>query len=283
MGIPTQLGIYISRSGYTKGAIDRAQVAGIKPLVFRDIADEKLNAVLNEAIQSVVYLLLDVKSISIINNVQDPADDIYFFYDDNGKICGTTTDLVWLNWKNGHMPEKIGQHKIELKVPERWNQIIKDKIEPIMSAEAEVIVYGLLIMISGTVSDYTLLDHDTDEINRRFMEASFDTSKGDYSVEVFDSEDSLKEKIQRYKISISLGREKLPRIKFGAIYWPPSLHTISQLSKLSHIVRDGKIIDPSQFTLENIEGSSLDAIWEPIYSKYLEFFKKEMRATDTGL
>ncbi len=138
VGIPAQLGIYISTSGYTKGAIDRAGVAGIRTLIFKEITGESLNKTLNEAIQSLIYLLLDVKSISIINNVQDPSNDIYFFYDDNGKICGTTTDLVWVNWRNGNIPEKIGHHQIELKIPEKWNQILKGEIEPVISANAEV-------------------------------------------------------------------------------------------------------------------------------------------------
>ncbi len=106
------------------------------------------------------------------------------------------------------------------------------------------------------------------------MEVSFDSEKDVYSVEAFDSEESLNERVQKCRINVSLGREKLPRIKFGAIYWPPSLHTISQLSRLSQIVKDGKTIHPNQLRLENIEGSSLDAIWEPIYSQYLEFFQK---------
>lgn len=275
VGIPAQLGIYISASGYTKGAIDRARVAGIKTLVFKEITGENLNDILNEAIQSVIYLLLDVKSISIINNVQNPADDIHFFYDEKGNICGTTTDLVWVNWKKGHIPEKIGHHQIELIIPDKWNQIIKGKIEPILSAEAEVIVYGLLIMMPGTVSDYALLEQDTNEINRRFVEASFDSSQGGYAIKVFDSEDLLKERLQKYRIKISFGRKKLPRIKFGAIYWPPSLHTINQLSKLSQLAQSGEVIDPRQYRLEDIEGSDISAIWEPIYSRYLELFNKK--------
>jgi hypothetical protein len=270
VGIPPQQGIFISASGYTKDALDRAAVAGIKTLSFKDISSNTLNAIINQAIQSITYLMLDVKSISIVNNVADPGDDIKFFYDDNGNICGTIADLAWLNWKKGIIPAKIGHHKIDLKIPAEWNQRIQGHIEPIISADAEVVVYGLLVVIPGQHEEYALVDPGN-FINRQFVNVKFDTDQQIYPVEAYDNEDRLRETLAKYRFRVSLKGIKLPRIKYGEMYWPPSLKTIAALSKL---VKNNEI-DFTQFKLENIEGSSIEAFWEPAYSRYIELFNEQ--------
>jgi hypothetical protein len=270
VGIPPQQGIFITTSGYTKDALDRASVAGIKTLVFKDITDDTINEIINQAIQSITYLMLEIKSVTIVNNVAEPGEDIKFFYDYQGNICGTIADLVWLNWKDGKIPLKIGHHKVELKVPAEWNQRIQGHIEPIISAESEVVVYGLLVVIPGKHEEYTLVEPGSCVINRQFVNIQFDTDQQIYPVEAYDNEDKLKERLARYRFRVALKGIKLPRIKYGEMYWPPTLKTISALSKL--IKADG--IDFSQFRLENLEGLSLEALWEPTYSRYMDLFNE---------
>jgi hypothetical protein len=275
VGIPSQQGIFISTSGYTRDALDRAAVAGIKALLFKDISSNTLNAIINQAIQSITYLMLDLRSISIVNNIAEPGEDIKFFYDGNGNICGTIADLVWLNWKNGIIPAKIGHHKIDLKIPSEWNQRIHGNIEPIISAEAEVVIYGLLVVIPGQHEEYALIDPGN-FINRQFVNINFDSDQQIYPVEAYDNEDRLKERLAKYRFRVSLNGIKLPRIKYGEMYWPPSSKTINALSKL---VKNNEI-DFTQFKLEHIEGLGIEAFWEPAYSRYLELFNAEFNRTE---
>lgn len=277
VGIPPQQGIFISASGYTKDALDRAAVAGIKTLLFKDISSNTLNAIINQAIQSITYLMMEVKSISIVNNIADPGEDIKFFHDTNGNICGTIADLAWLNWKNGKIPAIIGYHKVDLKVPAEWKQRIRGNIEPIISAEAEVIVYGLLIVIPGQHEEYALVDPGN-FIKRQFVNINFDTDQQIYPVEAYDNEDRLRERLTNYRFRVSLKGIKLPRIKYGEMYWPPSLKTINALSAL---IKDGNI-DFTRFKLENIEGLSIEAFWEPAYSRYIELFNEQYNQGTTA-
>src|SRR5581483_3827416 len=53
VGIPCKQGIYVSASGYTEGAIERAIKEGIKPFTLVGLTKEGLSAVLLEAFQAI--------------------------------------------------------------------------------------------------------------------------------------------------------------------------------------------------------------------------------------
>ncbi len=103
VGIPANLGIFVSVSDFTKGAIRRAQKAGIKLMLLEDVSQELLASV-GEALQSLVYILLTITNIEVNNNIgSGSTDEILFFRDKNGKVCGSVADLVWLKWKSGEI------------------------------------------------------------------------------------------------------------------------------------------------------------------------------------
>ncbi len=71
IGIPTQHGIYVTARGFTTGALDRAKEVGITPLVLTGLTADRLSAEIQEAIQSVIYLLPEITQLSITNNIEE--------------------------------------------------------------------------------------------------------------------------------------------------------------------------------------------------------------------
>ena len=100
---------------------------------------------MKNAIQSVVYLLCSIDSVSIMNDVPNAGYDVMFFYNSQKEICGTLLDIVWMHWKDGKIPNKIGSHSIHLVIPKGWQQIINGNITPFESANAEITIVGLVI------------------------------------------------------------------------------------------------------------------------------------------
>lgn len=67
VGIPLQHGIYVSTRGYTKGAIERAKMAGIRTLILRDLGTQALYGSITEAFQSTLHLLPSIIDMHATN------------------------------------------------------------------------------------------------------------------------------------------------------------------------------------------------------------------------
>lgn len=63
VGVPR--GIFVSSSGYQRTVAEYAASIGIVPLTLYGLSADRLSIAVNEAVQSVVHLLLDVTSVEI--------------------------------------------------------------------------------------------------------------------------------------------------------------------------------------------------------------------------
>ncbi len=120
VGIPTQHGIYVSASGYTQGAIDRALEDGISPLILNGLTEDRLSATVHEALQSIVYLFLEVEGWDeeyFPDPFINPSHAMPYFYDESGTMCGHIYDLIWHQWKLRQVPNVLGKHAIKLPIP----------------------------------------------------------------------------------------------------------------------------------------------------------------------
>src|SRR5579885_1210077 len=69
VGIAPQHGIFVSASGYTADAVERAKTVGMRTLTLRGLRDEDLLGSIFDAFQSVIYLLLQVLNVTVTNTV----------------------------------------------------------------------------------------------------------------------------------------------------------------------------------------------------------------------
>ncbi len=269
VGIPLQHGIYVSASGYTSGAIERAKEAGIRPLILNGLTKEGLSNSIAEAFQSVVYLLATVDSIHITNNVPNPEPhEIEIFYNDEGKVCGSISDLIWQNWLNGKPPSSIGEHVLEITVSSEWHQIINGKVEPVHSIKAVIRIIGLVLTLTGQVRKYILLNASDMKIERSQVNVLFDMPKLKQPVTIIYAESQLKEFMDRQEaVQVTIGRIRLPRILNGPVYWPPSERAARKVIELMQAFEAGKIPDPRPFNFTEIEGTDIRTIWEPIWQE----------------
>lgn len=270
VGIPPQYGIYVSASGYTSGAIERAQAAGIRPLTLRGLTHDKLESEVRAALQSIVYLLLAVRELrmDVTEATRDP-DPRPIFYDRNGRVCGSLNDLVWWAWQDGQIESKIGMSDLELTVPPEWNYQEGGKIVGVATARATVQVLGVIVTIGGQVKEHALVDASQDKVEKWHAEVAFDTGQRTYPVTVVSTEEELETALKGTAATrLSLGRIRLPRIRFNIMYWPPSERVMRTLWGLRRAYEDGLLAEEPTFTFEQLEGTDLRAIFEPIWEHY---------------
>lgn len=264
VGLPVQLGIFVSTSRFESGAIQRAKSAGVKTFLLSEVAAELPGHVI-EAFQSLLYLLAVIENVEISVMPSSPVS--LFFYDDAGKICGSIGDLVWELWKRKEIPETIGVHEIQLKLPPNWKQKFNGKEVNFTKIAVKVVVTGHLITIKGSVKRYNLIDAASGGVDKWQIKASFPPPIGKHIVTEFHSEDDLeKHLLKRKGMTLLDGRLKLPRIRWGASYWPPSQKALAKLQSLiDDADAQGKEFDWKTFPFNEIEGTDLSAAYEPIW------------------
>lgn len=267
VGIPTQLGIFVSASRYTGGAVRRARKAGIRTLLLKDITEELSQSVM-EAYQSLVYLLLTITNIQVENNVGGSASagEILFFRDQDGLVCGSVADLVWLKWRSGEIPAQLGRHHIDVKLPEGWLQIVNGQVAQVSRICVEVQITGHVVTFPGSVIQHQLIRASDMQVDKWQVTAEFSVPSGKYPVSTFLTEEDLQKAISNYRgIRLTIGRLPLPRIRWMAMYWPPSESTMQKLVGLIRkSLEQGEVLDLASLDLAEIEGTDMQKLWEPM-------------------
>jgi hypothetical protein len=267
VGIPTQLGIFVTASRYTSDATLRAEEAGITPLVLKDVTEELSHSVV-EAFQSVIYLLLTITSIRVENDIgrPAPAGEILFFRDQDGKLCGSVPDLVWWKWHSGEIPTKLGPYQIEMGLPDGWLQIIQGQVAQVSRICVDVQVTGHMVTFLGSVRQHELVRASDKEVDKWQAQARFDRPTGTLPVTTLSTEDDLRKCIGSAEgITLTIGRFRLPRLRWGPMYWPPSESTMKKiLELLQKSIERGETFDLASLDLTEIEGNDMQKVWEPI-------------------
>lgn len=277
VGIPPQHGIYISASQYRSGAVPHAKSTGIRAFLLKDLTIDSLSESIRQAFQSLIYLLLTIAKIQVENNVAETERSwqMLVFHNKEKQPCGTVPDLIWEKWVSGNIPDEIGFHHIELAIPDDWIQIVDGRVAQVSAIEVEVQITGHIVTIPGSISHHALLDASSQRIERSQIRTEFEVSPGTYPVTTFLTEEKLQGFLHsREGISLSIGRFRLPRVRLGAMYWPPSERVTQEAIRLMQAFSEGKIPDPRPFKFAEMEGSDMREIWAPIWSEH-PFIKKE--------
>jgi len=271
VGIPTQQGIYVSASRYTTGAIARAKKARIRSLILQELENDSLHNAIRDAFQSLIYLLLTITTIQMENDVPEipTPHQMLMFYDGNGRICGSVPDIIWRKWLSSNIPDRLGTHELVLEIPDGWLQIVDEKMVKLNGIRAIVQVTAHVINIPGRVHQHKLVSASSKKLELSSLETVYERPSGTYGVNTFQTEKDLQKYIHGQEgITLSVGRFRLPRIRFGPMYWPPSNETARKIVGIMKAYAEGKIEDPRPLDLAEIEGTDLSAIWEPIWSEY---------------
>lgn len=256
VGLQTQGSIYVSASEYRRGAKTRAAELGIILLRTTGLAPNRLALIVEEAFQSIVFLMAVVTEWTIRNEAsgevmsKTPVEDQHAIYDENGKLFGMLPDLIWEKWRyDGIPPSTIGEHNIELDVPAGWHQIIQGKRYPILRAVERI---SLLDALSGSPV-------------KTKIKALFDTSKKEYPVTTFTTEEDFQSFMSQPRVlHIYSNRIRLPRILTQVGYWPSSKRAARKLVNLMLAFEHGMIADPRPIDYGEIEGNDLSAVWEEV-------------------
>ncbi|NKE70626.1 restriction endonuclease [Candidatus Manganitrophus noduliformans] len=268
LSFPSQYGIFVSTSKYTKGAIKRADHAGIRVLSLNGLTKDRLKEAIYNALQSVVYLLPVIARLAIFNEVPTmTAEDFMKFTDESGQSF-ILVDLLWQNWCSGKYPKDVGEHEIQVDIPVGFTQTLNGRRLNRPTIALTLHVYAVVVEIPGIAKQLELHNSSTSNIEKINIKLSFETPNGPLPLHIFKTEDSLKtfmeSRSEKYKLTV--GRIMIPRILTpGLVFWPPSQKWVDNLNNL--IREKGNDFNSEKIDLSSLQGNDLlgaayDAIWQ---------------------
>lgn len=273
VGIPHEHGIYISSTGYTAGAVDRARPVNLQLLTLTGLTEDGLASITAKASQLKVFYLAQVQGITVTNNLEraESADELLIFFDAKGDFCGTVADLIWNQWQAGVIPAKAGQYDVNLIVPEGWRQIINGKEEPVLGIQTVVQVTAFVLKIPGESTYHTLIRASDGKIEKRHLNTTFNVKVDQttvHALDAFDTESELLSAIQALTGVRLTIRTRLPRIQYAnRFYYPLSARVVQLLrNRLEDASEPEQSADELQIT--EIEGTDLRAVFEPLTDAY---------------
>lgn len=255
VGIPPQNGIIVSVHGYQTGGTKRAKELGIKALVLEGLDETRLRAEIKDTFQFFVHLLLVVEDMHIRSEIADGSLAFSFWEEDNN-IIGWFADLIVSRWRNGEIPMELGEHVLDLKLPQGWHQVLNGKLIYPSNMTAKVRVVGYLAEMRGKVEEYKLKEADTDKIEKFHLQADFDVLnnliKSSHEEPIF-TEEELKKLKKDVTTSIE-NRIRLPKIFARNHLEPMSKKAFNKLMEGTENLTTEDLAKLPQLEFEEVEG-----------------------------
>jgi hypothetical protein len=258
VGIPTRHGIFVSASGFTIDALRSAAAHRIRPLVLTGLADGGLRDEVSKALCSTIYLLADVVDFTIENCLPNPS-----LYERNalytdGKFEGMVLDWMANLWIQEQIPSSLGKHWIELPLKPGTYQVVAGQKIEINRITTNIEVIGLALRMDAKAIQHALVDPLTQSAQKLKTIITLDPSpeaKSPLTV-VRTDDDAKRLCVPPYMTSV-VSRVRLPRIRYGAAYWPLSRRARTRMRQAVEAFQKGEGPNPSELTFIDIEGDDL--------------------------
>jgi len=122
-----------------------------------------------------------------------------------------------------------------------------------------------VLITSETVKQFQLVNEADQTLHKSHATARFSPPDGRLLLLQINNEDDLNNFEKRKGEIVITNRVRTPRIRWLAMYWPPSNRTLVKLNqRMLTAHQKGELLDLNSIPLEEIEGDNLSMLWEPI-------------------
>lgn len=263
VGIPKQLGVFVSASGYTSDAESRAKCAGLRVLKLEGLSPNGLRASLcGIAHQSVVFLVAVASEVTLFTS--SPAPPVPMFLNGEGRLCGTLPHMLAEKWAAGDIATTLGEYDLTIPIPDDWRPFTADPFEFVVrNAYVRMRVVALAVTIQGSTSTFALVDALTAEAEKVRLKAEFELPVGPHPLRTFTTEAELQDFLTARDGTVVLTtRIKVPRIRYHAAYWPLSARAFDRSVEIAARFESAP---PAAVDIDfsKIEGDDICTAWEP--------------------
>jgi Restriction endonuclease len=253
--IPAPLSIFVSASGYTRGAIRRGTKEGLRLFELTGLNEDRLSSATENAFQYLVYLLPIVEQVQQFGDKSDERLVIKCLRYLDPKTGGThyALDNLWKKWLQEEGLRTLGLHHVRFDIPQDPS-LFKDgeEVEP-RTIFFRLRVAAAVVEIEGAATNHKLIDAKTRAVEKHRLR--FDFSPHTSRVKVFETEAAVQEFLDTSgaKPKLVVSGIPLPRLMYMQFYWPPTLESINRSKEIQ-----SRGESP---TFENVEGDDLGQAW----------------------
>ncbi len=226
VGIPNQLGKFVSTSPYTRGAKSSAEEVGITLLLLSGLDEKTASVKILDALQTVVYLVATGTEIAFTNEAPEvETQDLMRLFDSPDAREPFTVVLemlrsVWMSPR--YFRDTPGRVYLRFTPKGDVYQIVAGQPTVVRGLLATISVSALVIEIGGRFSGTSLVNVQSGKTEKHRVEAKFDPASR-LRIRTFTDESALETYItsRPERLKLTIGKVKLPRIAFR-FFWPPS-------------------------------------------------------------
>jgi hypothetical protein len=235
VGLPTQTSIFVSTSGFTRPAIERAQEVGMKTLVLSGADVSKTTEMIFEAIQSHIFMACSLVEVQFTTD--EPLEEGSFqhilFYDKAGCYVGSLPDFFWKSWLEGRPPLTCGQYTYRVEVPDSWKYLAGGGRNSIRDIRVTYQVSALIFQLKGEAKAYHLVDGLTGKSERQTWRVKFPIGSMDAAPKIFKAEEELQGFLSKpARANVTVGRTRLPKVVMSqGMLWPMPSAIIEDLGR----------------------------------------------------
>lgn len=231
-GLAPQASILVSTSGFTGGAVTRAQEVGMRTLVLTGANLSKTRNSILGAIQSHVYVACALSHLEFKTDGELDARDLLFF-DASGNYKGSLPDFLWQAWVGGMPEAECGAYRYAVEIPSEWMHYSDGLPHLTRDIEVEMTVSAVVHQYRGEATWHGLTDARTNETERRRISLSFERANVEIVPTTFLAESALAEFLsaQPAVAKVTVGRIRLPKLLLDqGTLWPVPGHVLENLN-----------------------------------------------------
>ena len=264
--LPLEQSIFISASGYTSDALERARAVGMQALTLKGLTKAGLIESTRQALEATVYLLLQVVRWPRIDIPCYERNPFCMFCDQQGYPVGSLLDLVVEQWKQGSPLSRLGGYDLEVRIPPGWYHLIQETLCYTPSMSIHVHVHGLVTTSKGHAGEYELINGWNGKNEKCQVHIALEPNPPVMQVTSITEESQLQEIIHASSApAILTHRLRLPRILLAALcFWPLSMRVAEKLLT-NLLAREQGTPLPHAVGLKALEGTDMRTVFDPIW------------------
>lgn len=253
VGISPSLGIIVSARGFTEPAKSRAQEDQIRLLDFEGLTPDRLDRLVHEAFQSIIYVTLTWKAMSHLP-IAPSGEPLFpgaihcFCKREGGEsIEHWALRAIWTEWRADRIPLLLGEYVAVVREPEGQGSASGVVI-------VDVLVHGHVFTLAGELRLSKLKNAITHTLEKLHMDAQFTENPGAVTTTRLTTEEGLLTHTRKGALHIISARVRVPRLEMHGAWFPPSKEALQRFNELRQAGET-----PS---FESLEGLDIRRAWD---------------------
>lgn len=186
VGLNVRGAMYVTTTGFQKGAVAKARALGITLLRISGLTRDRLQQEVISAAHAVVFICPSVLEFSV-DSASPIAEGSLGLQNPDGEFGGLVFDLMWRHWIENPV-SRLGEHDFFLEVDEGWGVVSNGVFSQTLQVRGRFLIEGNVLVQRGTARRAFLHDYISGMPRLGHLQAEYESPVGVFELARFTSE-----------------------------------------------------------------------------------------------